>query len=179
MNSKPFIFAAGAAVGSVVTWFVLKDKYKKIADDEINSVKDTFSKETKRRRKMIKIKENVLVGGEESEPVAPVDPGYSKADDEDRVVSNRYPYIINPNDFDDPNYDSYDKITLTYYADGVLTDEVDEPIAAEDIQTFVGTEFMTHFGEFDPDVVYVRNDILRIDYEIVRDEENFVTKPDV
>ena len=178
MNTKPFIFAAGAAVGSVITWYVLKDKYKKIADEEINSVKDTFSKEEKRRRKMIKIKENVPVG--DTKPTEEfVDPGYSKVDDEDRTVSNRYPYIISPNDFDDPNYENYDKVTLTFYADGVLTDELDNPICLEDVQKNVGTEFVTHFGEFERDVVYVRNDILEIDYEILRDEDNFVTKPDV
>ena len=38
-----FIFAAGAAVGSVVTWKLVKTKYERIAQEEIDSVKEAFS----------------------------------------------------------------------------------------------------------------------------------------
>ena len=40
--SKVLIFVAGAAVGSVVTWRLVETKYKKIADEEIKSVKEVF-----------------------------------------------------------------------------------------------------------------------------------------
>ena len=39
-----FIFVAGAAFGSFVTWKLLRDKYEQIAQDEIDSVKEVFSK---------------------------------------------------------------------------------------------------------------------------------------
>ena len=42
--SNIIIFAVGAAIGSAVTWKVVKDKYSKIADEEIRSVKETFAK---------------------------------------------------------------------------------------------------------------------------------------
>ena len=42
--SKVFIFVAGAAIGSVVTLKFLEEKYKRIADEEIESVKETFEK---------------------------------------------------------------------------------------------------------------------------------------
>ena len=47
MNNKftNFImFTAGAAVGSVVTWKLLKTKYERLAQEEIDSVKEVFSK---------------------------------------------------------------------------------------------------------------------------------------
>ena len=42
--SKVFIFVAGAAIGSVVTLKFLEEKYRRIADEEIESVKETFKK---------------------------------------------------------------------------------------------------------------------------------------
>ena len=36
------IFAAGAAVGSLATWKFVETKYKRIAQEEIDSVKEVF-----------------------------------------------------------------------------------------------------------------------------------------
>ena len=46
MNRKiinVIMFAAGAAIGSAVTWKVVKDRYEKIVQEEIKSVKEVFS----------------------------------------------------------------------------------------------------------------------------------------
>ena len=40
-------FVAGAALGSIVSWNLLKNKYKQIADEEIESVKEVFKDKTK------------------------------------------------------------------------------------------------------------------------------------
>ena len=40
--SKVLIFAAGAAIGSAVTWKLIKEKYERIAQEEIDSVKEVF-----------------------------------------------------------------------------------------------------------------------------------------
>ena len=40
--NKVFIFVLGAAVGSLVTWKFVEEKYRRIADEEIESVKETF-----------------------------------------------------------------------------------------------------------------------------------------
>ena len=39
-----FAFAVGASLGSAVTWHYTKKKYEKIAEEEIKSVKEVFSK---------------------------------------------------------------------------------------------------------------------------------------
>ena len=47
MNStlnKIVIFALGAAVGSLATWKFLKTKYERIAQEEIDSVKEVFAR---------------------------------------------------------------------------------------------------------------------------------------
>ena len=38
------IFAVGAAIGSAATWYFVKTKYERIAQEEIDSVKEEFSK---------------------------------------------------------------------------------------------------------------------------------------
>ena len=47
MNSKLLSFLAfvmGASVGSLVTWKFVEKKYKQIAQEEIDSVKETYAK---------------------------------------------------------------------------------------------------------------------------------------
>ena len=41
------MFAAGIAIGSVVTWKMVKTKYEQIAQEEINSVKEHFNKKNR------------------------------------------------------------------------------------------------------------------------------------
>ena len=42
--NKILIFSVGAAIGSVITWKLVKTKYERIAQEEIDSVKDVYSK---------------------------------------------------------------------------------------------------------------------------------------
>ena len=47
MLVKTFIFTAGAAIGSVVTWMVIKTKYEQISKEEIESVREEYQHLTK------------------------------------------------------------------------------------------------------------------------------------
>ena len=53
----------------------------------------------------------------------------------------------------------------------IITDENDEPI--DDIDDIVGSDFAEHFGEYEDDSVFIRNDRLQCDYEILRDDRNY------
>lgn len=50
MNNKVLIFSLGVAVGAVASWFIAREKYRKIADDEIASVKEVFQRKKKKRK---------------------------------------------------------------------------------------------------------------------------------
>ena len=79
------------------------------------------------------------------------------------------PFVIDPSEFgENPEYDTE---TLTYFADGVLVDDVDDEIEEPDI--VVGLENLKVFEEFGATSVYVRNDIYKTDYEIIRDDWNY------
>ena len=43
----------------------------------------------------------------------------------------------------------------------------------EDVDDVVGMESLTRFGEYEDDSVFVRNDRLRCDYEILMDERTY------
>lgn len=187
--SKIAIFATGAAIGSVVTWRVLKTKYEQIAKEEIASVKEVFANRcdfcTKKVEPEAEDTEEVTrVEEEKTERVfsslseKPSIMDYAKMvhkqgydDGSKKEVDKKVdrPYVISPDDFGDI-YD-YDIITLTYYDDGVLTDDMDEVI--EDVDDIVGVDSLNHFGEYEDDCVFVRNDRLKADYEILYDVRNY------
>ena len=79
------------------------------------------------------------------------------------------PYVISPEEYGER--DDYDLYSYTYYADKVLADEYNEPI--EDVDSIIGLESLKHFGEYGDDSVYVRNDELKADYEILLDDEKY------
>lgn len=82
--------------------------------------------------------------------------------------SNEKPYIISIDEYTEENT-HYDKLTLYFYEDDeVLTEDNEEMI--EDVEAIVGNYALNCFGENsgDPEVVYVRNDRLQIDYEVIR-----------
>ena len=175
MNNKlAFVLGlvAGGAVGTVVSWRLLKAKYKKIADEEIASMKEVLARKIAEQPEEVELEE-VL----EKEPIPAIPKEYLDMTTRYTngevlgVSEDQKPYIISPDEFGD--HDEYDTATLVYYADNVLayyTGEVVENVRAE-----VGTEFMNHFGddENDPDTVYIRNDVMKFDYEILRDQGKF------
>lgn len=56
-------------------------------------------------------------------------------------------------------------------ADGVLLDDMNEIV--DDIEETVGEDSLEHFGEYEDDSVYVRNDAKKCDYEILLDQRNY------
>ena len=158
----------GAGIGSAVTWFCVKKKYEQIAQDEINSVKEVYHKRynesTDKENKNDTLSQEVNSDekSEYEEKIAEL--GY----DSDEIIDdndskNNKPYIIDIDEFGEN--ENYDTATLYYYGDGVLADADDEII--EDINKTVGDEALLQLDE--EDCVYVRNDRLEIEYEIVKD----------
>ena len=92
----------------------------------------------------------------------------SEADERD---PNR-PFILSKREFEEGE-EEYTQNTLTYYeGDDVLTDERDQPI--HHLQKIVGNENL-RFGEKsdDPNVVYIRNNHLEVDFEVCRSPGTF------
>lgn len=80
------------------------------------------------------------------------------------------PHVISPTKWGE--YNDYDQIFLTYYADGILAESDNDEII-EDPGLYVGHEWKEHIGDWEEDIVSVRNDKYKIDYEIVVDHRNY------
>lgn len=173
--NKVFIFAAGAVIGSAVTWKLLKDKYAKIAQEEIDSVKEVFSKKKNGPNTIDGVIETKEVKTEtlQSFKDKVQELGYTNysdisKDEEGGSDMIDKPYVIEPEEFGENDYET---VSLTYYADGVLADDRDNVV--EDVESMVGVESLNHFGEYEDDSVFVRNDRLETDYEILMDLRKF------
>lgn len=193
---KGMIFAAGAAIGSVVTWKVVKTKYEQIAQEEIESVKEAFSRNEGDE-------DTVLV----PDGIKGVDPDSPSVADEIRGIVERLgytaettekeesneeetlrrisddeeenkeeeeeddmekPYVISPEEFGDCDYIT---VSLTYYLDGIVTNDQDKIVT--NVDELVGNDFADHFGEYEDDSVFVRNDRLGMDFEILKDYRDY------
>lgn len=188
-RALPFVaFGIGAAAGAAASWYFAKKKYEQIAQEEIDSVKEVFFK---KHSNIADDAKNDSSENEENKAAADKamsdiieyasklnDLGYTNYSDmkastpeaeTENVTHTEQPYIISPDEFDE--MEDYEAISLTYYADGVLADDMDELV--EDVDDVVGGDFASHFGEYGDDSVFVRNDRLKADYEILRDERNY------
>lgn len=181
-NNSILGFIIGAALGSVITWAVSKSEYEKRMNEELKTLRkrpeeeksendisenesvedDANSEEKDKEAEMMeyarKIKENKYTNYENA----------SAKSEEEKVRVDK-PYVISPEEFGE--LDDYDKFSLILYSDGVLTDEDDNVV--DDVENTVGHESLNTFGQYEDDSVYVRNDALKHDYEILLDERRY------
>jgi hypothetical protein len=84
------------------------------------------------------------------------------------------PYVIHLDEREERQ--AYDVVTYTYYEqDDVVCNERDEPLSEEERERIIGEENLGKFGHGSRDatVVYVRNDKLEMDMEIIQSPNSF------
>jgi hypothetical protein len=84
------------------------------------------------------------------------------------------PYVIHRDERDDR--EAYDDVTYTYYeADDVVCNERDEVMDENERKEVIGEENLDRFGHGsgDGNIVYVRNDKLEMDMEIIRSPNSY------
>lgn len=177
------IFAAGLAVGAVAGAVLVKNKVLADAKAEVEEVRKYYREsrgvveevEEKEEVKEVEKKEyelkDIQVKDEPKTGLTNYNQITKMYMSKDEFQSPMYddPFVIDPSEFgENPEYDTE---TLTYFADGVLVDDVDDVIDEPDI--VVGLENLKIFEEFGATTVYVRNDIYKTDYEIIRDDWNY------
>ena len=178
--SNVLLFTAGVAVGSLVTWRYFKSKYE-VVEDDIDEESDNLDKDDQEELESIETKSDYSKKPPLKEYAKMVEsngyvPKTHMEEVEEEIANGELddkdvyePFIIRPEEYGELH--AYETLSLNYYADGVLTDELDNPI--EDVESLVPADFADHFGEYEDDVVHVRNDNLECDYEILRDLRKF------
>lgn len=176
--TKVVIFAVGAAIGSAATYKYLKTKYEQIIDRELEEMREYYLGKVQEEEETVSeeqyeavkrdtdsIKKDIQAYGNIVKNM-----GYGDSKKfEEKVEDVDKPYVISPDEFGE--YADYETISLTYYADGILADDMDEII--DDADEIVGANFMDHYGEYEDDTVFVRNDERMCDYEIQREERDY------
>ena len=181
--SNVLLFTAGVAVGSLATWRYFKTKYEVVEDEIEEKTEETEETEGESEEESPEVLESKMSYKKPplKEYVKMVeDNGYvpkTHMEEVEEEIANGElgdkdvyePFIIRPDEYGELH--AYETLSLNYYADGVLTDELDNPI--EDVESLVPADFADHFGEYDDNAVFVRNDNLECDYEILRDLRKF------
>lgn len=173
--NKALCFIFGAIAGTALGYYIARQR----CEEEIESVKEAFREDSEREESSV----------DENPDREPIDPsirpavkeaidymntvrkaGYIAAPDptdEDEVSD--IPYEITPNEFGDIEYE---EVELVMFADDVLADG-DTYERVEDVDNVVGEDNLQKFGHYEEDRVCVRNDRLKCDYEIIRDERTY------
>jgi len=128
---EPLIFVAGSAIGSVITWLAVKEKYRAQAQEEIESVKETFARinqEAIEKAAAAKNKPDPSIYAEkirqEKEKEQEEYPD-TEVEDDTQVDAPGYLYEITPSEFASYTNDRT-KVTLFRFSDDVFTDEMYE-----------------------------------------------------
>lgn len=174
--SKALWFIFGAVTGTAFGYYVARQR----CEEEIESVKEAFREESEQREhsndkdksvmeeKESKIRPAVKEAMEYMNTVR--NAGYSSQPDLDEEEEEvEQPYEITPNEFGDIDYE---EVELVMFADDVLADG-DTYEKIEDVDNVVGEDNLLKFGHYEEDRVCVRNDRLKCDYEIIRDERTY------
>ena len=187
MMDKGIVAFLGFAFGGVAGFFagrkLSEQHYNQMVEEEIESVKQAFRNYSKAKTSGKKEgkknndeavdmkKEASKERGERKDYRAYYGNGKTevkketKSDDSESGI-----HVISPDDFDSVGYDT---VSLKYYADGVVTDDYGEPMSEEEIENSITRESLSHFGEYEEDSVFVRNDLMKMDYEILMDGSKY------
>lgn len=173
------IFAAGALAGAAVAARAVRDKYQQEAEEEIAEMRDYYRELRKENVEKYPVQNEEAEAEKEENTkdeynkIVKDYTNYTQYNDtetkenkkeEKEERTNYEPFIIDVEEFgEDPTYDT---ATLTYYKDKVLTNDLDDVID----YSVAGEENLKIFDEHpDCKVIYVRDDIYMVDYEIIRD----------
>lgn len=189
MNKTFLAFGVGLAVGVGGTYFYLKQKYAEKLSEQIQEVRKHYQEKQKRSKPKEEKDEKFTNRFEEAEERGkdriayesiakryqgsdeerPVDPAEQESPPEDEPEEE----IFTVTEEEIENYDNFENIDLTYYAeDDILCDDQEQVI--EDPDAIVG-DALTKFGVKSgyPDTVYVINKRVRAIFEVLMVEGSY------
>ena len=180
MNKNNILsFLIGATVGSLATYFIMKKK-KVDSDFEVietikrtpktektNSYqnKDAYSKSTENddKNKTVESDSENLDDESKKEYVSYVKM-YTNSDVKNSDIVK--PYIISEEEFD--TTDNKVESLMWYQSSNILCDDMDQIIDDDLIDNLIGDKsILKSFEENDSDCIYIRDEVKKIDYEIL------------
>ena len=190
------MFISGLAIGCLSTYLIvnkkISDKYEQMANEEIQSVIDSFADEEHLKREKEAEKRKHEKDFLYDKNIDNQMTNYSRNNfekyydfegrDEEEMAEMEHPqddlkdqiYLIDLDTFTHED-NSFEKMTLEYYPESDILRccedneilEIDETIGTENLNNFGGS-----FEDF-RDTMFIRNERLGIDYEVVRCEGQY------
>lgn len=168
----------GAAIGSFATYKILEKRFEEQIEVEMDAVKDMYKKD---EPEVSKIEEEIKTTDlHETDSMSK----YAKKIYERRQYARQAseylgseeapsekPYPIIPDDF--MMIEGYEERIFTCFDDNVIADINYHKIDTKDVDDIIGLESLSHMGEYEEDMLYVRNERYKIDCEITRDYRSF------
>ena len=178
-TNKALYFIMGTVTGIIGTYVVLKPRYDKMYGEAVESAVEARCRKYDEDKNACVQRESVdsstnpvkpYIAPKAETPKEQVRINYSQMiektgyaeESEKEDKDNDKPYIISPEEYED-NVE-YNVYYMKYMADGVLVDDLYDPV--DNVEDLVGVDFPEHFGEYEEDTVYIRDDIKGCDYQI-------------
>lgn len=189
------ILIGGIAIGAGISSIYHKNKYEQMIQEEVESLREHMRNQqgTNGPKPEDKCKDGneptENISGEETsiEPLTNDEEemrevrniiNYSKysSSDEDALDSKyKKPFIVTPEDF--ASMPGYDTDTFYYHQDDIISNDNQEIV--DDIELTFGMsieDIRGQFGVYEDDAIYIRNERLKTDYEILREETNYLRR---
>lgn len=152
-------FGIGTAVGCVGTYMLLKSRYDAMVKEADEAAMEFIKKHNKG--------EEEVEHGKKEESVEKEMKNYNKIRqtiiDDGNKLDNNKPYQISEQEFVEDDED-FDKVSLEYYTEGEGLYEGSEYIP--NVDDVVGEDNLALLHGIEDDVIYVRNEDLKTDYEV-------------
>lgn len=181
-------FFVGVVTGVAGTYLYLQKWVNDKIHEEIQVYREKYSEERKAAEKESRGRKVVEDDDDDADDYKREDRIKNDADELVSMYSNKsrekggyggFIQVVPPLEFErfeeDPKYESYDRVYLTYYHDGVLVESESKDLVL-DLRSTVGIHFKDHFEDYEDDnndirgtACYIRNDKLKIFYEITKD----------
>lgn len=194
-SSNVLYLAAGLTIGGVIGWLTTKKHYETLANAEVDEMRDYYRESmtdiSRDPEKTVKVEishskgnykpdlmdfyKNRIVENQRTETEE--EEAELEQEEQEELIGepeeDLRPFIIAPEEFIKLNSSDFgnDKATVTYFEeDGKLMDEDEELL---DLGVIGGTSLLGNFGEYDDDVMYVRNNGRGIDYEVLLNHSSY------
>lgn len=184
MVKETIIFLAGAGIGAGISFIVTKKKYEKLiieevdtlrkkykveegsATDKINNIKNYISEHYNISEKSVDNSDDIVFVREEEEDLEE-EMAESEFPEEEPEMS-KIPYPITPEEYFEGKDSGIAKRALVYYAgDDTLLDEMSEEVQE---LSQIGVENLRYFGKYEDMRLYIRNEAICEDYEVIFEE---------
>jgi uncharacterized protein YxeA len=177
------MFTSGIVVGAGVSWIYHKNKYEEMVQEEVESLRE------RSKKKEVKTKVSSEYGETKKEEECDYMAEENRRNEEYEVIlhNNNYiygepknkddrpPFIVTPQEFS--SLPEFDTDTLYYYINDIIANDSNEIV--DDVERILGMsaeKVKEQFGVYEDDSVFIRNIQLKCDYEILREDTEYLRR---